>query len=91
MSRAPYKRSSQKITFLIYFPGKTYMVGILMSICDVCFHGQIRKLSQGHRFESSSRQNSPHHYTALHCKEPFIITLTSSRYDLNNVVGDIIQ
>ena len=30
MIRAPYKRSSQKITFVIYFPGKTYIVGILM-------------------------------------------------------------
>ena len=62
-----------------------------MGICDVCFHGQIRKLSQSPGFESGSRQNSAHHYTALHCKKPFIITLTLSLYDLNNVVRDIIQ
>ena len=37
------------------------------------------------RFESCWRQNSAHDYMALYCTEPFIIIITSTRYDLNNV------
>ena len=36
-----------------------------------------------------SRQNSSHDLTAFHCTELFIITLPSSRYDLNNVERDL--
>ena len=37
------------------------------------------------------RWNSTCVCTTLHCTEPFIITLPSSRYDLNNVERDIKQ
>ena len=33
--------------------------------------------------------DSSHDYTPLHCTEPFIITLTSPWYDLNNVERDV--
>ena len=39
--------------------------------------------------ESCWRQNSALECTALQCKEPFIITLPSSRYDLYNVERDV--
>ena len=42
----------------------------------------------GLRFESRWRQNSAHDCMTLHCTEPFIITLPSSQYDLNNVERD---
>ena len=45
--------------------------------------------SQGFGFKSYWRQNSAHGCMALLCTEPFIITLKSSRYDLNNVERDI--
>ena len=36
-------------------------------------------------FESHWRRNSSHDCMVLHCLEPFIIILPSSRYNLNNV------
>ena len=44
--------------------------------------------SRGHGFESRCRQTSAHDCMLLHCTEPFIGNLTSSRYDLNNVERD---
>ena len=44
---------------------------------------------QGPGFESHWRQNSAHDCTVLHCTNPFIVTLPSSRYGLNNVETDI--
>ena len=38
---------------------------------------------------SHARRDSAHDYSALHWREPFIITLPSSRYDLNNVERDV--
>ena len=40
-------------------------------------------------FESCWRQNSAQDCTALHCTEPFIITLALSQYDLNDVERDV--
>ena len=46
--------------------------------------------SQGPSFESHwRRQNSAHDCMALHCTEPFIITLPLSRHGLNNVARDV--
>ena len=41
------------------------------------------------RFKSSWRRNSAQDCIALHCRKPFIITLPSSQYDLNNVERDV--
>ena len=41
--------------------------------------------SGGQGLEFRQRRNSAHDCTALHCTEPFIIILSSSQYDLNNV------
>ena len=45
--------------------------------------------SQGCRFEPRWRRNSAHDGTGRHCTESFIITLLSSRYELNNVERDL--
>ena len=45
--------------------------------------------SRGPRFESCWRQNSAHDCMVLHCTEHFIVTLPSSRYDLNDIEGDV--
>ena len=45
--------------------------------------------SQGPRFEFRWQQNLAHGCTMLHCIEFFIITLSLSQYDLNNVKRDI--
>ena len=47
--------------------------------------------SQGPRFESHWRQNSTHDCIMLYytCTWPFIITLPSSQYDLNNVERNV--
>ena len=45
--------------------------------------------SRGPGFKSHWRQHSVHDCTALHCKEPFIIILPLSGYDLNNVKRDV--
>ena len=45
--------------------------------------------SRGPGFESCWRWNSSDDFMTLHCTEPFIITLPSSRYDLNNVERDV--
>ena len=44
--------------------------------------------SQVPRFEPQ-RRNTAHDCKALHCTEPFIVTLPSSPYDLNSVERDV--
>ena len=39
--------------------------------------------------QSCQTQNSEHDCTSFRCREPFIIILPSSRYDLNNVERDV--
>ena len=43
------------------------------------------------RFESRWRQNSADDCMALDYTEPFLVTLPSSQFDLNNVEGDVKQ
>ena len=45
--------------------------------------------SIGPGFKSHWRWNSSHDCLVLHCREPFIIILPSSQYDLNNVIRGI--
>ena len=46
-------------------------------------------VSIGAGFKSRLRRKSAHDCMALHSKKPFIITLQSSRYDLNTVERDV--
>ena len=43
--------------------------------------------SQGCWFDCCWRKDSAHYCTRLHCTKPFIITLPSSWYDLNNEIS----
>ena len=44
---------------------------------------------QWSRVQITLSRNSAYDCIALHCTEPFIITLPSSQYDLNNVERDV--
>ena len=50
--------------------------------------GRVVSGSRDLGFEFRWRRNSSHDCTALHCTEPFIITLSLSQYDLYNVEID---